>query len=241
MAISVEGKGGDVTQGKLTEDGKPLALRARKQRRARQLAMDVASRIFRERGFDQATLEEIAEEAEMSVSSLLRYFGSKEQLALAHHIDHLESCRLHLADESRPVVERWRKFIVDQAMSLRSFDSYNEERHLIVSVPGLLRLLSRIQLDQQDDLARAFAVEAGVDPEDDLYGRLLAALLVAGNEAVYIQWLRSGGQGDLAEMCLAVVDFVAMRLGSRADTAAQVPSLFKPRQTSQQKARARRV
>ena len=218
-----------------TEDGKPLALRARKQRRARQQAMEVASRIFRERGFDQTTLEEIADEAEMSVSSLLRYFGSKERLALAHHIDHLESCRLHLADDSKSVVERWREFIVDQAASLRSFDSYNEERQLIVSVPGLLRALSRIQLDQQDDLARAFAEEAGVDPEDDLYGRLLAALLVAGNEAVYIQWLRSGGQGDLAELCLAVVDFVAMRLGSRADTEAQVPSLFRTKSPAPKK------
>lgn len=230
-----------VTGTKTNDGAKPLALRARKQRRARLLAMDVASRIFRERGFDQATLEEIADEAEMSVSSLLRYFGSKERLALAHHIDHLESCRSHLADGSKPVIERWRAFIVDQATSLRSFDSYNEERQLIVSVPGLLRLLSRIQLDQQDDLAKAFAAEAGVDPEEDLYGRLLAALLVAGNEAVYIQWLRSGGQGDLAEMCLAVVDFVAVRLGSRAETAAQVPSLFKTRSSApKQGAPARR-
>ena len=79
MAIPVEGEGKDMTQGTTTEDGKPLALRARKQRRARLQAMEVASRIFRERGFDQATLEEIADQADMSVSSLLRYFGSKEQ------------------------------------------------------------------------------------------------------------------------------------------------------------------
>lgn len=210
-----------------TSAGQPLALRARKQRRARQQAIEVASRIFRERGFDQTSLEEIANEAEMSVSSLLRYFGSKERLALAHHIDHLESFRRHMADDSKPVIQRWRAFIVEQASSLRSFDSYNEERRLIVSVPGLLRLLSRIQLDQQDELAAGFAREAGVDPDGDLYGRLLAALLVAGNEAVYIQWLRSGGEGDLAEMCLAVVDFVRMRLGSRAETATEVPSLFR--------------
>lgn len=231
-----------MTETKTAEGSKPLALRARKLHRARMHAIDVASRIFRERGFDQTTLEEIADEADMSVSSLLRYFGSKERLALAHHIDHLESCRQHLAEEGKPVMERWRTFIVDKATSLRSFDSYNEERRLIISVPGLLRLLSRIQLDQQDDLARAFAEEAGVDPEEDLYGRLLAALLVAGNEAVYLQWIRSGGQGDLAEMCLAVVDFVAMRLGSRADTAAEVPSLFKPRSgAGQPKARGRRA
>ncbi len=200
----------------------PVALRARKQRRAREHAVNVASQMFRERGYDETSLEDIANEAEMSVSSLVRYFGSKERLALANHIDHLEAFRSHLADERTPVLERWRDFIVDQASSQRSFSSYNEERKLIVSVPSLLRLLSRIQLDQQDELCAAFSREAGLDPEDDLYGRLLAALLVAGNEAVYIQWLRSKGRRDLAEMCLAVVDFVATRLGSRDQAVADV-------------------
>ena len=206
------------------KDQQPLALRARKQQRARQQAIEVASRIFRERGYDETSLEDIANDAEMSVSSLLRYFGGKERLALAHHIDLLESFRRHLAEEDRPVLERWRAFIVDQASSLRSFNSYNEERQLIVSVPGLLRLLSRIQLDQQDELAAGFAREAGLDPDEDLYGRLLAALLVAGNEAVYLQWLRSGGKRDLAALCLAVVDFVATRLGTRDDTAHEIPT-----------------
>jgi AcrR family transcriptional regulator len=155
----------------------------------------------------------------------LRYFGGKERLALAHHLDHLESFRQHLAEEGKPVLERWRSFIVEQASSLRSFQSYHDERRLIVSVPGLLRLLSRIQLDQQDELAASFAREADLDHDEDLHGRLLAALLVAGNEAVYLQWLRSGGQGDLAAKCLAVVDFVAARLGSRDETADKIPSL----------------
>jgi AcrR family transcriptional regulator len=205
-----------------SQEAPPRALRARKQRRAREHAMKISGELFRERGYDETSLEDIANEAEMSVSSLLRYFGSKERLALAHHIDHLEAFRSHLADEGKPVLERWRAFIVDQAASLRSFSSYHEERQLIISVPSLLRLLSRIQLDQQDELTAAFSREAGLDPEDDLYGRLLAALLVAGNEAVYIQWLRSKGEKDLPEMCLAVVDFVATRLGSRDDASAQL-------------------
>jgi AcrR family transcriptional regulator len=214
-----------VSSGTDTNDGQPLALWARKRQRARLQAIEVASRIFRERGYQATSLEEIANEADMSVSSLLRYFGGKERLALARHIDHLEAFRRHLADESKPTLERWRAFIIDQAASLRSFDSYHEERKLIVSEPGLLRLLSRIQLDQQDELAVAFAREGGVDPEDDLHGRLLAALLIAGNEAVYIQWLRAGGRRDLAETCLAVVDFVAARLGTRDETARELPAL----------------
>lgn len=203
----------------------PVALRARKQRRARDHAIKVASEMFRERGYDETSLEDIANETEMSVSSVLRYFGSKERLALAHHLDHLEAFRSHMAEEGRPVLERWRDFILDQASSLRSYNSYQEERQLIVSVPALLRLLSRIQLDQQNELSEAFSREAGLDAEEDLYGRLLAALLVAGNEAVYLQWLRSEGKRDLATMCLEVVDFAAARLGTRDDAAHETNGL----------------
>jgi len=206
----------------------PPALRARKQRKAREHAIEVSSRLFRERGYDETSLEDIANEAEMSVSSLMRYFGGKERLALARHIDHHEAFREHMAQERLTVLERWRSFILDQASSLRSFSSYNEERQLIVAVPSLLRLLSRIQLAQQDDLAVAFAREAGVEPEGDLYSRLLAALLVSGNEAVYLQWLRSGGSRDLSAMCLAVVDFAERTLGSRDDTAADLTSIGTP-------------
>ena len=209
-------------------DPKRLPLRARKQLRARQHAAEVASRIFSERGYEQTSLEDIANEAEVSVSSLLRYFGGKERLALAHHIDLLEALRVKLADETRPVIERWRAFIVDQAASLRPYSSYDAERKLIVSVPALLRLLSRLQLDQQEELTAAFAREARLDPDHDLYGRLLAALLVAGNEAVYIQWLKSGGERDLVEVSLEVVDFVATRLGTRDETAHQVASIAPP-------------
>jgi AcrR family transcriptional regulator len=205
-----------------------LPLRARKQLRARQHAAEVASRIFRERGYEETSLEDIANEAEVSVSSLLRYFGGKERLALAHHIDLLEAFRAKLADETMPVIERWRAFVVEQASSLWSYSSYQAERKLIVSVPALLRLLSRIQLDQQEELTASFAREAGLDPDHDLHGRLLAALLVAGNEAVYIQWLKSGGERDLAEVSLEVVDFVARRLGTRDETARDAPSMSSP-------------
>ncbi len=202
-----------------------LPLRARKQKRARLHAIDVASRLFGERGYDSTSLEDIAHEAEMSVSSILRYFGSKERLALAHHVDRLENFRAHLADESAPVLQRWRGFIVEQAASLRSFDSCRQERELIRSVPALLRPLSRIQLDQQGELSTAFSREAGVDPGGDVYGRLLAALLVAGNEAVYLQWLWADGKRDLAQMCLEVVDFAEVRLGSRDDAAEDITAM----------------
>lgn len=67
-------------------------------------------------------------------------------------------------------------------------------------------MLALLQSDE-DALAEAFAADAGVSAGDDLYGRLLAALLVSGNPAALRRWLERGAKDDLSETALAVVDF----------------------------------
>ena len=55
-------------------------LRARKKRRTRQSISDIATRLFFEHGFEEVTLADIAEAAEVSVKTIFNYFGSKEDL-----------------------------------------------------------------------------------------------------------------------------------------------------------------
>ena len=52
-------------------------------RRIQEVALD----LFDERGFDRVTIEQIAEKAEVSPSSVYRYFGTKEQLVLHDEFD----------------------------------------------------------------------------------------------------------------------------------------------------------
>ncbi|MFV0307626.1 MAG: TetR/AcrR family transcriptional regulator [Desertimonas sp.] len=197
-------------------DAERPGLRVRKIEKAKKRATTVARRLIAERGYDATSLDDIAEEAEISVSTLLRYFGSKERLVLGAQVAALERFRV-VVEQSGPTstLERWRSFVASWAAARVPSTDWETDHHLIATVPAIHRLNSHIQRSYQDLLAAGFAREAGADPDHDLYGRLLAALLVAGNETVFHQWLAGGRSRDLVETCLDVIDFAEARLGDR--------------------------
>ena len=59
------------------QDPDQLPLRERKKRRARIAILQAASRLIEERGYEQATMRDIAAEAELSYQTLYNYFPTK--------------------------------------------------------------------------------------------------------------------------------------------------------------------
>ncbi|GAB3891203.1 hypothetical protein GCM10027612_36670 [Microbispora bryophytorum subsp. camponoti] len=57
-------------------------LRERKKRQTRRRIAEVAVRLFVERGFDDVTMAEVAQAAEVSVNTVYNYFQAKEDLVL---------------------------------------------------------------------------------------------------------------------------------------------------------------
>ncbi len=83
-------------------------------RKSRARIREAARSLFRERGFDGATLRAIADRAGMGASSIYRHFQSKEELLIDELSEMQEEAwtRFRAADDrNRPTVDRLREFL----------------------------------------------------------------------------------------------------------------------------------
>ena len=69
------------------DDPPRLGLRERKKAKTRALIQEHALRLFREQGYDATSVEEIAEAAEVSPSTVFRYFPTKPDLVIYDDLD----------------------------------------------------------------------------------------------------------------------------------------------------------
>jgi AcrR family transcriptional regulator len=74
----------DATEG---DDPPRLGLRERKKAKTRALIQEHALRLFREQGYEATSVEEIAEAAEVSPSTVFRYFPTKPDLVIYDDLD----------------------------------------------------------------------------------------------------------------------------------------------------------
>ena len=65
----------------------PSGLRERKKARTRVALQEHALRLFAERGYEATTIEQIAEAAEVSPTTVYRYFPTKPDLVIYDNLD----------------------------------------------------------------------------------------------------------------------------------------------------------
>ena len=70
-----------------TDDPPRLGLRERKKARTRSLIQEHALRLFREQGYDETSIEQIAAAVEVSPSTVFRYFPTKPDLVIYDDLD----------------------------------------------------------------------------------------------------------------------------------------------------------
>jgi len=104
-----------------------------KAEETRERILDAALRLFRERGFDETTMRDIAAAAEVATGAAYYYFRSKEDLVMAFYVRTAEEARAIIPaeiDRSRDLKKRLRT-IID-----RKFEQFAGHRALLV---GLVR------------------------------------------------------------------------------------------------------
>jgi len=162
-----------------TEQLAALPLRERKKALTRAAIVQTAQRLFEERGFDNVTVAEIADAANVSVKTLFVYFRAKEDLAFADNrlIDEIIAALVarppgttHAEAVAAELVAQVRAE-GDPAAGLEGFQRGYGDSPAIRS--GLLRLWG----EYEDRITAFLAAEAGTEPTAAM--RLHAMQLVA--------------------------------------------------------------
>ncbi|MFO7964459.1 MAG: TetR/AcrR family transcriptional regulator [Desulfobacterales bacterium] len=151
-----------------------MGIQERKERereRRRQQIIVAAKRVFSEKGFNKATMEDIASEAELSPGTLYLYFKNKEELYASLSLRILQYLNIrvqHVNDEKRLDPEQ-KMTALREAM----FDVYNFDPLTIINLFHLqssetLKNLSPEFLDEINELSRksiggiATVIEEGI-------------------------------------------------------------------------------
>lgn len=186
------------------------SLRERKKQRTRWLIQEQALRLFREQGYEQTTVDQIAAAADISPSTFFRYFKTKEDVVLEDEYDPMVLELVASAPKELSPFGAFRYAISELSGNLDEGELTKilERTKLILSVPALrMRTLDSLTT-QMNTLAGGIAGRLGV-PADDLRPRVMAGALFGASLAVMLAWAQGDGRDDLYELvdrALAALD-----------------------------------
>lgn len=116
----------------MNDTKKTLGLRERKKLQTRNNILEVAWRLFEEKGFDNVKVAEIADEANISVKTLFTYFNSKESIIFAGENELIDAIKSAFENrkENESLIEVERK-LIDSLLDEEDNNSLFESNTLI--------------------------------------------------------------------------------------------------------------
>src|SRR5580693_4826329 len=178
--------------------GRSLPLRERKKLRTRRALADAALRMFTENGFDAITLEELAEEAEVSRSTFFRFFPAKEAVAIEAEAELWTAYLSALADRelSGAILGELHQTLAAAAAGLDPGwdERFIATRRLIAGEPALLAYVEHYRAGVERQVVECLAGKLSLDPED-LRLSVLAELATTAWSVSGRHWVRHGGRG----------------------------------------------
>lgn len=171
-----------------------LGLRERKKQRTRQALIEAAVRLFDDRGYDQVTVAEIADAAEVSPRTFFLHFQTKEDVLLANADVRVDLALQVIAERhageplsevlvramDRMIADAWDRDLSSGLAALRA--------RLAASVPALQTRLLQRYLSAQAELAqalqRAFPARLDAITASALVGAMVGAVSAAALTAL---------------------------------------------------------
>lgn len=172
----------------------PEGLRERKKARTRAAIQHAALRLFREQGYEATTVEQIADAAEVSPSTLFRYFPAKEDLVLADEYDPLliEAFRCQPAGTGPVEALRGGLRSVLGGLSAEELADMRDRAALTLSVPTLRAAMLDRSAQTIGQITGLVAERVG-RPADDFALVVLAGAILGAMIAAELHWVGHPG------------------------------------------------
>ncbi len=183
--------------------GEP-GLRERKKRRTHATIAEAAIALFLERGFNEVSVAQVAEAAEVSKRTLFAYFPAKEDLVVHRMADHeTEAARVVRGRPAgtAPLTALREHFLAglrerDPITGLNDRPEICALLRMILGTPALVARMDRFRAGAERALAQALCETAGI-PE--LSARLAAVQIVAVQWALANDNARQLASGESAD------------------------------------------
>ncbi|MEU1083125.1 TetR/AcrR family transcriptional regulator [Streptomyces sp. NPDC005908] len=194
----------------LAPDAPPRpGLRERKKIKTREAIRTATYALVEQQGYDSTTIEQIAERAEVSPSTVFRYFPTKEDIVVTDEYD--EPLLAELA--ARPADEPWAdsvRYVIRKTIQLAVAEQPDVtvlRSRLMVEVPAVRSRMAESLSETGRLLTEAIAGRTGLDP-DGLEARVHAMSLMGGLLEVTTYWAEHGHRDDYADLADRAVDVI---------------------------------
>ena len=191
-----------------SDDSQPLSLRERKKRLAQTTIEEAALRLFQQKGYEQTSIQDIADAVMMSSRTFFRYFASKEEV-LFEPMREVLSEGLHFLQRVAPTespqaaLRATFEELVSQFQQQRAtfLIRYQVAMQIPSVAPIYLAVLIETELALSDVLCTY--LEAGTSRQEMHF---LVALYMTALRVALQEWLEQEAQGDLVSMLRKYLD-----------------------------------
>jgi AcrR family transcriptional regulator len=190
-------------------DRPQLGLRERKKIKTRTAIRDATYALIKEQGYDATTIEQIAERAEVSPSTVFRYFPTKEDIVLTDGYDPILLAELRKRPADEPWMEslRYGMRLAVRAALAEEPDVVRLRSHLLVQVPAVRsRMLESMSVTGRM-LAEAVAERRGLD-RNSLEARVYTMSLIGGLSEISLYWAENDFKDDLLDLLDRTLDVI---------------------------------
>lgn len=187
----------------------PQKIRKHRKAHSRERLITAAGKLFAEFGYDDTTLESVADMAGLHVQTLYRHFPTKDELSASLMHENLTRFETFFHARECDALGAWRDWVERTARAGVRHQGV-PRHHAWWGAPTVSTKLLEYWDRYQIVLAQGIAEDMGVDIATDMRPILIACMLWGGNHQAHVAWTKAGrrdGDSYVAAL-LRVVDTV---------------------------------